>query len=81
MQCEREDAAFMGVSLMVRLVSPRNSCIRHAAPVLSQTAAQMCLHQACIPRLEHTLHALHVKPQTCAMIPVGDFPHTMVLLG
>lgn len=26
MQCEREEAMFMGVSLMVRFVSPRNSC-------------------------------------------------------
>ena len=28
MQWEREDARFMGVSLMARLVSPRNSCMR-----------------------------------------------------
>ena len=33
MQCEREDAMFMGVSLMVRLVSPRNSC-RKCSPVI-----------------------------------------------
>lgn len=50
MQWEREEAMFMGVSLMVQLVSPRNSCRRKA-----QCSPMYCLSCLLLFKLEQTL--------------------------
>ena len=55
MQCEREDAMFMGVSLMVRLVSPRKSCKgRQIVSLLPCMGAQSALSRKGLRSLHFT---------------------------
>ena len=47
-QCEREDAWFMGVSLMVRFVSPKNSCMSTAPSLPEWLPTLKVAHAGCL---------------------------------
>lgn len=61
MQWERDEAWFMGVSLIVRLVSPRNSCRR---TIVGGSKGWVGLHQLSVPSLTGSVvqQLLHKHP-------------------
>ena len=66
MQCEREDARFMGVSLMALLVSPRNSCKTDRYQPLPKSTGRACLHA-------EVLESLSIK--TTCLSAAGTLMH------